>query len=61
MRLGLNRKVTAVSLWGLAAFYGALALALYQWPDSYGTLIITIASITWVVKLIGFLRIPSEG
>ncbi len=61
MRLGLNRKVTAILLWGLAAFYGALALSLYTWPDTHGTLIISIAALTWVLKLIGFLRIPSEG
>jgi UDP-GlcNAc:undecaprenyl-phosphate GlcNAc-1-phosphate transferase len=61
MRLGLNRKITAISLWALAAFYAALALALYLWPDTYGTQIIFIAAIAWLLKLIGFLRIPSEG
>ena len=61
MRIGFTRKTTAASLWALAAFYAALACALYTWPDTYGTLILTFASITWVAKLIGFLRIPSEG
>ena len=61
MRIGFTRKTTAASLWALAAFYAALACALYTWPDTYGTLILTLASITWVAKLIGFLRIPSEG
>ena len=61
MRLGLQRKSTAISLWALAAYYGALALALYTWPDTYGTAILAVAAITWLAKLIGFLRIPSEG
>lgn len=61
MRLGLARKSTAITLWALAAIYAALALALYTWPDSYGNAILIVAAITWVAKLIGFLRIPSEG
>lgn len=61
MRLGLQRKATAISLWALAAFYAALALALYTWPDTWGTQIVISAAILWVAKLIGFLRIPSEG
>jgi UDP-GlcNAc:undecaprenyl-phosphate GlcNAc-1-phosphate transferase len=61
MRLGMQRKSTAISLWALAAFYGGLALALYTWPDSYGSQILIFAAIAWIAKLIGFLRIPSEG
>lgn len=61
MRVGLQRKSTAITLWSLAAFYAALALALYTWPDTYGTLILIIAGLTWIAQLIGFLRIPSEG
>jgi UDP-GlcNAc:undecaprenyl-phosphate GlcNAc-1-phosphate transferase len=61
MRLGLQRKSTAISLWALAALYAGLALALYTWPDTWGTQIVIGASIIWVAKLIGFLRIPSEG
>jgi UDP-GlcNAc:undecaprenyl-phosphate GlcNAc-1-phosphate transferase len=61
MRIGFTRKSTAITLWALAALYGALALALYTWPDSIGTPVMFIATITWVLMLIGFLRIPSEG
>lgn len=61
MRLGLQRKSTAITLWAMAAFYGALALSLYTWPDTLGIQILTVASITWVLKLVAFLRIPSEG
>ena len=61
MRVGFHRKSTAITLWALAAFYGALALALYTWPDTRGSSILMTAGITWVLMLIGFLRIPSEG
>ena len=61
MRLGLQRKSTAITLWALAAYYAALALALYTWPDTWGVEILALAAITWLAKLIGFLRIPSEG
>jgi UDP-GlcNAc:undecaprenyl-phosphate GlcNAc-1-phosphate transferase len=61
MRLGLSRKVTALTLWALAGVYGAMALAVYTWPDTLGWQLITIAAIAWVAKLAFFLRIPSEG
>jgi UDP-GlcNAc:undecaprenyl-phosphate GlcNAc-1-phosphate transferase len=61
MRIGFQRKSTAITLWALAAFYAGLALALYTWPDTHGKYILTFAAIAWVAKLIGFLRIPSEG
>ena len=61
MRIGFQRKSTAISLWGLAAFYAALALALYTWPDTWGTEILILAAITWLAMLVAFLRIPSEG
>lgn len=61
MRIGFARKSTAVTLWALAAFYAALAVALYTWPDTWGSQILIFAGITWLLKLVGFLRIPSEG
>ena len=61
MRLSFQRKSTAITLWSLAAFYAALALALYTWPDTWGVQIMIFAAITWIAKLVAFLRIPSEG
>ncbi|MEN9380540.1 MAG: hypothetical protein RIR99_374, partial [Actinomycetota bacterium] len=61
VRVGLSRKVTALTLWAMAAFYGAMALSLYTWPDTLGWQIIAIAAIAWIAKLAFFLRIPSEG
>ena len=61
MRVGLSRKVTALTLWAMAAFYGAMAYAVYTWPDSLGWQLIIVAAIAWIAKLVFFLRIPSEG
>ena len=61
MRKGLNRRTTAFTLWGLASCYGILAVAIYIWPDSYGTQLIIVGAAAWLAKLVFFLRIPSEG
>jgi UDP-GlcNAc:undecaprenyl-phosphate GlcNAc-1-phosphate transferase len=61
VRAGLSRRVTAFTLWALAAFYGALALAIYLWPDTAGYQLMAIGAAAWILKLIYFLRIPSEG
>jgi UDP-GlcNAc:undecaprenyl-phosphate GlcNAc-1-phosphate transferase len=61
MRKGLNRRVTAFTLWGLAAIYGAIALGIYIWPDTWGTQLMVIGAVMWLAKLVFFLRIPSEG
>ena len=61
MRVGLTRRLTAFTLWGLAAFYGALALSIYTWPDSAGYQLMAIGAAAWLLKLVYFLRIPSEG
>jgi UDP-GlcNAc:undecaprenyl-phosphate GlcNAc-1-phosphate transferase len=61
MRKGLNRRITAFTLWGLAALYGAIALGIYIWPDTLGTQLIMVGAAMWLAKLVFFLRIPSEG
>ncbi|MEY4109556.1 MAG: hypothetical protein RJB35_870 [Actinomycetota bacterium] len=61
MRKGLNRRITAFTLWGLAALYGAIALGIYIWPDTWGAQLIIVGAVMWIAKLVFFLRIPSEG
>jgi UDP-GlcNAc:undecaprenyl-phosphate GlcNAc-1-phosphate transferase len=61
MRAGLQRRATAFTLWGFAAFYGAIALAIYTWPDTLGYQLMAVGGVAWLVKLVYFLRIPSEG
>lgn len=61
MRKGVNRRITAFTLWGFAVFYGLIALALYTWPDSLGNQLIALGLLAWLAQLVYFLRIPSEG
>ena len=61
MRKGLNRRITGLTLWGLAALYGAIALGIYIWPDTWGAQLIIVGAAMWLAKLVFFLRIPSEG
>ena len=61
MRKGLNRRITALTLWGLAALYGAIALGIYIWPDTWGAQLIIVGAAMWLAKLVFFLRIPSQG
>lgn len=61
MRKGLNRRITAFTLWGLATLYGLIAVAIYIWPDTYGLPLIITGAALWLAKLVFFLRIPSEG
>ena len=60
IRIGIARRNTAFLLWGLAAFYGVIAVAIYKYPEQAGTELIIFAAIAWLVKLGFFLRIPSE-
>ena len=36
MRLGVQRRAAARTLWLLAAIYGLVAIAIYTWPHSLG-------------------------
>jgi UDP-GlcNAc:undecaprenyl-phosphate GlcNAc-1-phosphate transferase len=60
IRIGIARRNTAFLLWGLAAFYGVIAVAIYKYPEQAGTELIIFAAIAWLSKLGFFLRIPSE-
>jgi UDP-GlcNAc:undecaprenyl-phosphate GlcNAc-1-phosphate transferase len=61
MRKGLNRRSTAFTLWGMAAFYGLIAVSIYIWPDTLGTQLIIAGALSVVANFIFFIRIPSEG
>jgi UDP-GlcNAc:undecaprenyl-phosphate GlcNAc-1-phosphate transferase len=60
IRIGIARRNTAFLLWGLAAFYGVIAVAIYKWPEQAGTPLIIFGALAWLAKLAFFLRIPSE-
>jgi hypothetical protein len=57
MRIGIQRKYAAITLWAASGVYGLLAYAIYQ---SQSSLYAFIAGASWVALLVFFLRIPSE-
>lgn len=59
MRVGFGRQGAAFSLWSLAGAYGALALAIYTWPESLGYPLMAVGASGWIALLFFFFRIPS--
>jgi len=57
MRIGIQRKYAAITLWAASGVYGLLAYAIYQ---SQNSIFAYIAGAGWVALLVFFLRIPSE-
>jgi UDP-GlcNAc:undecaprenyl-phosphate/decaprenyl-phosphate GlcNAc-1-phosphate transferase len=60
VRAGLSRRVAAVSLWSASGLCSILAVGVYQFAESLGTLIITGFAGLWLIALVLFLRTPSQ-
>ena len=60
VRAGLSRRVAAVSLWSASGVCSVMAVGVYQFADSFGTLIITGFAALWLIALVLFLRTPSQ-
>ena len=60
VRAGLSRRVAAVSLWSASGLCSVLAVGVYQFAESLGTLIITGFAGLWLITLVLFLRTPSQ-
>jgi UDP-GlcNAc:undecaprenyl-phosphate GlcNAc-1-phosphate transferase len=60
VRAGLSRRVAAVSLWSASGVCSVLAVGVYQFSDSFGTLLIFGFATLWLLALILFLRTPSQ-
>jgi UDP-GlcNAc:undecaprenyl-phosphate GlcNAc-1-phosphate transferase len=59
VRGGLSRPMAVISLWSASGVCTLLALAVYKYPDQWGTQIIGGFGILWVVGLVLFLRTRS--
>ena len=59
VRAGLSRPVAVISLWSASGVCTLLALAVYKYPDEWGTQIIGGFGILWVTGLVLFLRTKS--
>jgi UDP-GlcNAc:undecaprenyl-phosphate GlcNAc-1-phosphate transferase len=60
IRIGFTHKKAAVSLWALTAVFCGAALAVYQLPGTGASAVITLAGLTWLGLIVGFLKIDSE-
>jgi len=56
MRIGIQRKYAAITLWGASGVYGLLAWAIYESQKSAYAM---TAAAGWLMLLVFFLRIPS--
>jgi len=60
VRAGLSRRVAAVSLWSGSGVCAVMAVLVYLYPDSPGSLLITAFAAIWLLALLLFLRTPSQ-
>ena len=60
VRAGLSRRVAAVGLWSASGMCAVIAVLVYQYPDSLGTVLIAAFAAIWLVALVLFLRTPSH-
>ena len=60
VRAGLSRRVAAISLWSASGVCAVVAVAIYMYPDSLGTFLISVFAVGWITALILFLRTQSH-
>ena len=60
VRAGLSRRLAAVSLWSASGVCAVVAIVVYLYPDSFGTLLISVFTAGWLTALALFLRTPSH-
>jgi UDP-GlcNAc:undecaprenyl-phosphate GlcNAc-1-phosphate transferase len=60
VRAGLSRPAAAVTLWSASGICSIWAVAIYQFADSYGLLLIAAFGSLWLLALALFLQTPSE-
>ena len=60
VRAGLSRPMAAIALWAASGVCAIVAITIYKYPDSFGTLLISIFAAGWISALVLFLRTPSQ-
>ena len=60
VRAGLTRPMAAISLWASAGLCAVIAVGVYMYPDSWGSLLIGVFGAGWLLALVLFLRTPSH-
>ena len=59
VRAGLSRPMAAISLWSAAGVCALMAVGVYKYPDSLGSVFIGVFAVGWLLALVMFLRTRS--
>ena len=59
VRAGLSRPMAAISLWSASGVCAVMAVGVYKYPDSLGSVFIGVFGAGWLLALVMFLRTRS--
>jgi UDP-GlcNAc:undecaprenyl-phosphate/decaprenyl-phosphate GlcNAc-1-phosphate transferase len=60
VRAGLTRPMAAISLWSASGVCAVMAIGVYLYSDSLGSIIIGVFGVGWIIGLVLFLRTPAH-
>ena len=60
VRAGLTRPMAAISLWSASGVCALMALGVYRYSDSLGSVLIAVFVALWLLALVLFLRTSSQ-
>jgi len=60
VRAGLSRPMAAVALWAASGVCTLVAVGIYRYSDTYGSVLVYVFAAGWVSALVLFLRTPSS-
>ena len=60
VRAGLSRPMAAISLWSASGVCAVMAVGVYKYPDSLGSVFIGVFAVGWLMGLVLFLRTSSQ-
>jgi UDP-GlcNAc:undecaprenyl-phosphate/decaprenyl-phosphate GlcNAc-1-phosphate transferase len=60
VRAGLTRPKAAISLWSASGACSVMAIGVYRYSDSLGSIIIGVFGVGWIIGLVLFLRTPAH-
>lgn len=61
LRIGFTHRAAAFILWGSSGICAMVSLLIYKYPNEIGTELVFTSAAAWVLALIYFFRLPSEG
>jgi len=60
VRAGLTRPMAAIALWAASGVCALVAIGIYRYSDSFGSVLIYVFAAGWLSALVLFLRTPSH-